>query len=209
MKFFKNCPPPPFPQKKKPTFLTSSLQNTKLIHVLQFRSSLLALIYRSRWWRHNVSKPLKPSDKALHPKDTNPWHHTQLPIMLSYVPYSNRGSPTHDCRVGLFSGACRWCLLSVIMHAVVFDAFFQGTYRDWLQPASCSETSWVCCGRAVTFVLMEISKHLCLCTRILASSCACGSEPTDSIGGRQAVDKQTVGYKVGLSCLTSVIQTYE
>jgi hypothetical protein len=53
--------------------------------------------------------------------------------MHSCFPYSNRGSPKHDYSVGQFSGACRSCLLSLIMHTFVFDAFIQGTVteNDW------------------------------------------------------------------------------
>lgn len=115
--------------KKKFIILASNLQNTKFIHVLQFRSSLLALIYRSRWWRHSLSSPPQPKDTTSRPKDTNPWH-TQIPIMHSCVPSSSCGSPKQDYRVGLFSGACRLCLLSVIMHTFVFDAFIQGAITD-------------------------------------------------------------------------------
>jgi hypothetical protein len=115
--------------KKKFIILASNLQNTKFIHVLQFGSSFLALIYRSRWWRHSLSSPPQPNDTASRPKDTNPWH-TQIPIMHSCVPSSSCGSPKHDYRVGLFSGAWRLCLLSVIMHTFVFDAFIQGAITD-------------------------------------------------------------------------------
>lgn len=37
-----------------------------------------------------------------------------------------------------------------------------------------------------------MSKHLCVYARILATSCECGSELKDSIGGKQAVVKQSV-----------------
>ena len=70
--------------------------------------------------------------------------------------------------------------------------YTRNRYRDWLPPASCSETSLLCCGSFVTFVLTEMSKQLCLYECILVTSCECGSETTDSNGGRQAVDKQSV-----------------
>ena len=50
--------------------------------------------------------------------------------MLSCVPYSNRGSPKHDYSVGQFSGACRSCLLSLIMHMFMFDGCLQGTVTE-------------------------------------------------------------------------------
>jgi hypothetical protein len=94
------------------------------------------------------------------------------------------------------------------MHAFVFDAFIQRTVTETgCQLLVAVRQVDLCCGRFVTFVLMEMLKYSCLYTRILASSCECGSEPKDSIGGRQVVDKQNVCYEVGLPCLASVIQS--